>query len=78
MGKNKMSSTFTKLVSQHTCLTIICVNNEQKSPIQLNYTCSLTQFREITLTRIKSSAFFENKHTHTHFIEISQYQIHQK
>lgn len=58
-----MSSRFTNLVSQHTCLTIICVNNEQKSPIQLNYTYSLTQFREITLTRIKSSAFFENKHT---------------
>lgn len=64
-----MSSRFTKLVSQHTCLTIICVNNEKKIPIQLNYTYSLTQFREIKLTRIISSAFFENKHTHAFYLK---------
>lgn len=34
-------------------------------PIQLYYTYSLIQFRERKITRIKSSAFFENKQTHT-------------
>lgn len=77
MGKNKMSSTFTNLVSQHTCLTIICVNNEQKSPIQLNYTCSLTQFRVLHSPELNQVLSLKTN-THTHFIEISQYQIHQK
>lgn len=68
MRKNKMLSRFENLASQHTHLTMLCVN-DKKNPIQLYYTYSLTQFREIKLTRIKSSASFE-KHTqtHTHFI----------
>lgn len=63
-----MSSRFENLVSQHTRLTIIHVNDD-KNPIHHYYTYSLTQFRKTKLTRIKSRALFENKHTRALYLK---------